>query len=282
MLPYKKKSSSPLPEGKKTASHSHSTGTTTQTHETKSSANSSGLDNLLQLCGQSSKSTFLEVMSMYSNRSSISKHGEGRYGEVFTDGQNVFKSVAVQNGLLVKDYEKQLEALFAEAKISQTLNTLRTESEHNFCSTFIKTSRICVCSGPYTDDLKRAKEKWDIEHNSRNSMSLGGQSFVVFAQENGGQDLKSFKLLSFKEAQSVLAQVTIALAVAEAAFEFEHRDLHWENIVLNRNSSETMSFVLDGEKKDVKTYGVVASIIDFTFSRIKIPPSSNGKDVVSL
>ncbi|KAI3751743.1 hypothetical protein L2E82_22834 [Cichorium intybus] len=38
--------------------------------------------------------------------------------------------------------------------------------------------------------------------------------------------------------------------------------LHRENIVLNRNSSETMSFVLDGEKNDVKTYGVVASIID--------------------
>ncbi|KAL4570524.1 hypothetical protein LXL04_026180 [Taraxacum kok-saghyz] len=96
------------------------------------------------------------------------------------------------------------------------------------------------------------------------------QWFVVFLQEDVGKDLESLVLLSFKEAQSLLLQVTIGLAVAEAEFEFEHRDLHWYNC-------KTLEFIIDGKKMHVKTHGVVASITDFTLSRI-----NTGEDVSFL
>ncbi|KAL4586556.1 hypothetical protein LXL04_011193 [Taraxacum kok-saghyz] len=94
--------------------------------------------------------------------------------------------------------------------------------------------------------------------------------FVVFLQEDVGKDLESLVLLSFKEAQSLLLQVTTGLAVAEAEFEFDHRDLHWYNC-------KTLEFIIDGKKMHVKTHGVVASITDFTFSRI-----NTGEDVSFL
>ncbi|KAL4580802.1 hypothetical protein LXL04_017006 [Taraxacum kok-saghyz] len=131
------------------------------------------------------------------------------------------------------------------------------------------------------------------------------QWFVVFLQEDVGKDLESLVLLSFKEAQSLLLQVTIGLAVAEAEFEFEHRDLHWYSNLHNyiifiiflefmsfffvnclkikgeysmsRKDCKTLEFIIDGKKMHVKTHGVVASIIDFTLSRI-----NTGEDVSFL
>ncbi|GJR03131.1 serine/threonine-protein kinase haspin homolog isoform X1, partial [Tanacetum coccineum] len=140
--------------------------------------------------------------------------------------------------------------------------------------------RLRVCDGTYDDSMIRAWEQWDKKHISENDHPTEfaeKQRFVVFVQEHGGQDLESFVLLSFNDARSLLVQVTVALAVAEAAFEFEHRDLHWGNILLSRKSSETLHFVLDGKKMQVKTYGLVASIIDFTLSRI-----NTGEDILFL
>jgi serine/threonine-protein kinase haspin len=83
------------------------------------------------------------------------------------------------------------------------------------------------------------------------------QCYVVFVLQHGGKDLESFVLLNFDEVHSLLVQVmmyilfkhflsilhwaatfkiycvyrarqvTAGLAIAEAAYEFEHRDLHW-------------------------------------------------------
>lgn len=84
--------------------------------------------------------------------------------------------------------------------------------------------------------------------------------------------------------------------MAEAQYEFEHRDLHWYstvvfeltmvmivmsmtadlercisfrgNVLLGRNDSVTLQFTLEGKKMFVKTFGLLISIIDFTLSRI--------------
>ncbi|KAH7571259.1 hypothetical protein JRO89_XS04G0010400 [Xanthoceras sorbifolium] len=128
-----------------------------------------------------------------------------------------------------------------------------------------------VCQGPYDDVLIKAWEDWDDKHGSENDHPKQfpeNQCYVVFVLQHGGKDLESFVLLNFDEARSLLVQVTAALAVAEAAYEFEHRDLHWGNILLTRNDSVTLHFILEGKHMSVRTFGLLISIIDFTLSRI--------------
>ena len=95
------------------------------------------------------------------------------------------------------------------------------------------------------------------------------QYFIVFEFSNGGRDLESFEFGTQSEAWGVLHQTALGLAVAENALEFEHRDLHWGNVLICRTEDEFIESCLLGETKMVQTNGVRVSLIDFTLSRLK-------------
>uniref|UniRef100_A0A5B6ZRV7 non-specific serine/threonine protein kinase n=1 Tax=Davidia involucrata TaxID=16924 RepID=A0A5B6ZRV7_DAVIN len=238
---------------------------------------------LLRYCGQSAPSALLDVFSKYCDPKSIVKVGEGTYGEAFLAGRTVCKIVPFGGDLRVNgEVQKRSEELLEEVVLSRTLNRLRGREDHvyNACTTFIETIDLMVCQGPYNDALTRAWEDWDAKHGSENDHPKEfpeKQCYVVFVQEHGGQDLESFVLLNFDEARSLLVQVTVALAVAEAAYEFEHRDLHWGNILLSRKDSAILQFTLEGSEIFVRTFGLFISIIDFTLSRI-----NTGEDILFL
>lgn len=65
-------------------------------------------------------------------------------------------------------------------------------------------------------------------------------------------------------------QVALALAVAEAELGFEHRDLHWGNVLLKTvEKNKTVTYKLNEQIYQVFTRGVEVAIIDFTLSRIE-------------
>ena len=66
---------------------------------------------------------------------------------------------------------------------------------------------------------------------------------------------------------SILTQVTFALAAAEDAYDFEHRDLHVSNILVKKTDKLGVEFVIKGRSYKVESCQVRASIIDMTFSR---------------
>ncbi|KAL6139105.1 hypothetical protein ACLB2K_064382 [Fragaria x ananassa] len=229
---------------------------------------------LLEVCEQSSPSKLLDVFSKYCDPEDIEKVGEGTYGEAFKAGNFVCKIVPIDGNLLVnQEKQKTSEELLEEVVLSRTLNYLRGNNDNvqNVCTTFIETKDLRVCQGCYDAALIKAWEDWDENHVSENTHPGAfpeNQFYVVFVLEHGGQDLENFVLLNCDEARSLLVQVTAALAVAEAAYEFEHRDLHWGNILLSRSDSVTMQFTLDGRQMLIRTFGLAISIIDFTLSRI--------------
>ncbi|XP_057439084.1 serine/threonine-protein kinase haspin homolog [Lotus japonicus] len=228
---------------------------------------------LLAICGQSAPSTLQEVFS--SGSESIVKIGEGTFGEAFKVGNYVCKIVPFDGDFRVNgEIQKRSEELLEEVLLCKTLNHLRGNNgdSYNLCRTFIESIEFRVCQGPYDETLIRAWEDWDYKHGSENDHPKefpDKQCYVVFVQEHGGKDLESFVLLNFDEARTLLVQVTAGLAVAESGYEFEHRDLHWGNLLVSRSDSVTsLQFTLDGRNMLVKTYGLMISIIDFTLSRI--------------
>ncbi|CAI5955284.1 unnamed protein product [Closterium sp. NIES-65] len=97
-----------------------------------------------------------------------------------------------------------------------------------------------MCRGVYSPVLVRAWEEWADENESLNDhpgIFPSDQAYVVFILEMGGSDLEKAPVRSFDEARSILLQVAAGLAVAEAACQFEHRDLHWGNVLIHRTQA---------------------------------------------
>ncbi|XP_030457147.1 serine/threonine-protein kinase haspin homolog isoform X2 [Syzygium oleosum] len=255
----------------------------TSTCDTSDGDNWNPFAALLAVCGQTAPSNLVDVFSKFCAPDNIIKIGEGTFGEAFKAGNYVCKVVPIDGDLRVNgEVQKRSEELLEEAVLSQTLNRLREckDDADNACTTFIQTIDLRLCQGPYDVELIRAWEDWDEKNGSENDHPKAfpeKQCYMVFVLEHGGKDLESFVLLNFDEARSLLVQVTAALAVAEAAYEFEHRDLHWGNILLSRNDSRMLKFTLEGRHINVKTFGLCISIIDFTLSRI-----NTGQDILFL
>lgn len=49
---------------------------------------------------------------------------------------------------------------------------------------------------------------------------------------------------------------------------FEHRDLHWGNILVARTLAKFVEYRVDGRVIRIPTHGVKATIIDYTLSRM--------------
>ncbi|CAA7388380.1 unnamed protein product [Spirodela intermedia] len=230
----------------------------------------------LSLTGEC-KSSFAQLLMVcrQSTPLTLSEIGEGTYGEAFKAGSAVCKIVPIDGDQLVNgEVQKRSEEVIEEVLLSLTLNSLRGQDDkdrENACSIFIETKDLRVCQGAYGSALINAWEDWDAKHGSENDHPKDfseTQRYIVFVLADGGRDLESFVLFNFDEARSLLVQVAAGLAVAEIACEFEHRDLHWGNILLARKDAQMMDFTIRGKKMSVKTHGLAVAIIDFTLSRI--------------
>lgn len=58
--------------------------------------------------------------------------------------------------------------------------------------------------------------------------------------------------------------------MAERAYEFEHRDLHWGNILVSNCDRSELKYQLDDKELKVDSCGIKLTIIDFTFSRMTL------------
>jgi len=140
------------------------------------------------------------------------------------------------------------------------------------CDGFIKLLGVRVVKGSYPKELLRM---WDEFEQSRGdcdgvrpSSLPATQLYCVIILSHVGTDLESFHFqgkMVWREASQVFWQVAKALKVAEEIASFEHRDLHWGQIVVQQDVLSTTK-----TNSTVTRPSIKATIIDFGLSRIEV------------
>ncbi|XP_064872818.1 serine/threonine-protein kinase haspin-like [Oncorhynchus nerka] len=208
------------------------------------------------------------------------KVGEGTFGEVFsttnTSGDAVaLKIIPVEGCDQVNGEEqKTFGEILHEIIISKELSSLK-EKKHNQTTGFIGLKDLHCVKGCYPPSLLKAWDSFNTQRGSENDRPdffNDEQLFLILEFEFGGRDLENSngQLVSVMVAKSILHQVTAALAVAEQELCFEHRDLHWGNVLVQSTKEKKGSFLLNGTNHSFETRGVSVRIIDYSLSRLEI------------
>ncbi|KAI5840035.1 hypothetical protein DFP73DRAFT_469357, partial [Morchella snyderi] len=210
------------------------------------------LEELLGLCTAPTVLDFTEHITALQSTHTITKLGEASYSEVFlstpltTTAPTVLKIIP-----FAAADQCTLTAILQEVSITRTMAAHRG---------FIGFRGAHVCRGVFPDALMRCWDDFEERRGSENERPEfygAGQWWAVIALEMGGVDLEHFALRGWREALHVFWQVAEALAAGEER-EFEHRDLHYGNIVIQRRP----------------TSGLKVSLIDYTLSRALCPPTT--------
>ncbi|BGP12939.1 hypothetical protein JCM10213_004359 [Rhodosporidiobolus nylandii] len=235
------------------------------------------------------------------------KIGEASYSEVFeTMGEwgeeVVVKIIPISSGE-VQDDEEELpfasepDAVRREIKVSQLLGG---GEDGEGVEGFVRFKGAFLVQGSYPDQLLQSWDEYKAaqdppcEDQIRPDVLPSNQLYALILLSNAGSDLETYKLRSWREAASVLYQVVETLGRAEEEFGFEHRDLHWGNILLSSVAPTTphpsitpqlhrrvsaLSLSHGGAARtsqpepkldlSAQASGVRATLIDFTLSRLE-------------
>ncbi|GMG15732.1 unnamed protein product [[Candida] boidinii] len=74
------------------------------------------------------------------------------------------------------------------------------------------------------------------------------QLHLILRLNYEGENLEKFKINSWREAYNIFWNIVKTLVISEEKLEFEHRDLHWGNILLKRNNSQNNSSISSNGK----------------------------------
>jgi serine/threonine-protein kinase haspin len=234
----------------------------------------SPLTALLRACGQTQndiKTMATLCKKYFSNKAK--KIGEGTYGEAFK-GDGVVTKIIPMGGDALVNGEVQMgpSEVHAETAIVTRLTELSADdTRKNFTDGFIRLVDASVCRGPYSKKLLTAWDKYAAKGESENEKPdnlPSNQLYIAFTCEDGGVDLEHFEFRSATEAVALLFQIVVALAVAEEESQFEHRDLHWGNVLIKRTRTQKKQARLNGVDINIQTSGLNVTIIDFTLSRL--------------
>ncbi|KAF8897829.1 hypothetical protein BD779DRAFT_1492648 [Infundibulicybe gibba] len=242
------------------------------------------------------------------------KIGEASYSEVFGIGDVVLKVIPLRNEAPVdssanaskfrlnsKESDEQDEedgpAPSDATDVRKEIIVTRAMGE--VCDGFVKLLKTYIVRGRYPEVLLNL---WDEYHATKGSESIRpdtfnvSQAYAIIVLPNGGSDLEAYNFVSpakhgWKQACSIFWQVSKALAHAEQLVSFEHRDLHWGQILVKnmpmpfvtplkpRSQNRISKPEVHQLPMDDMAHGVKATLIDLGLSRMDAGDGSGGERV---
>ncbi|VDB97040.1 unnamed protein product [Peniophora sp. CBMAI 1063] len=202
------------------------------------------------------------------------KIGEASYSEVFGIGDVVLKVVPLRSEATGQIYQAQGVETPPPSEPGDVLKEiLVTRTMGNIAQGFVKLLRTYVVRGKYPSLLL---DLWDDYNGSKGSESIrpdmftASQTYAIIVLPNGGPDLETYIFehpmkTAWRQASSIFWQVARALASAEDLVSFEHRDLHWGQILVRDISKKAPS---KRRVMDDPNYGVQATVIDLGLARM--------------
>ncbi|EPY50786.1 haspin protein kinase [Schizosaccharomyces cryophilus OY26] len=241
---------------------------------------STQLSYLLGLVDQQIPISFRDYIKTF--KSSIYKIGEASYSEVF----KVEKDEPIVLKIMPFGKENQIRCsdIINELKITKRLSSLEG---------YVDLQEAVIVKGTYPSILIKEWDRYDRQKESENERPdffHSSQLFCILCLSHGGTDLEHLELSDWFETWNIFLKAAKALATGERKFEFEHRDMHWGNILIKRRNDEDLSYLLDevsfDEFEDSNTSFPVSersftadsleiTLIDFTLARMRHTGSSS-------
>ncbi|KAL0265874.1 UNVERIFIED_CONTAM: hypothetical protein PYX00_011591 [Menopon gallinae] len=169
----------------------------------------------------------------------VVKCGEATFSEVFRADDLIYKVVPIGDGCTDMDAFCRESYIFSKLSGEEGVCALRS---------------VFVTTGKYPRKLLDAWDRYRHEFGSeseRPTKYTKSQRFGVIVMENSGQDLEKYVFRDKADVKTFLRQFIECVARLERKYEFEHRDLHWGNVMID------------------DTDGLRMRIIDFSLSRMR-------------
>lgn len=226
---------------------------------------------VIDFCDPQQITTFKKILTPKILSKCI-KIGEGSYAEVYKsvnkDGQEIVIKIIPMN-INTQDEDEIFTQILPELAVSSSFNQLK-DNRKNMSPNFIHFLRAACVRGSFPSKLIQEWIKFDENQGSENEnpKKYANKLHFILILENGGIELEKYEFKSAQEAMSIFLQTCYSLAAAECDFQFEHRDLHWSNILIQPTHSTHLNYIVDGKSYQIESSNLLTSVIDFTLSRI--------------
>ncbi|XP_077528374.1 serine/threonine-protein kinase haspin-like [Haemaphysalis longicornis] len=231
---------------------------------------------LLRECKYEKPVTFATVLDEIApcrGSSGCVKLCEGCHSEVFQ--VSGYRGTGVIKVIRCEYLVRHLDLVLAEVRIGRTLRGLSKSLENNTTGFSELREAYCVWDR-YPEVMVNACidyygwRKFTQFNDEERELC---RPYAVLYLSYAGVPLHEAKLQSAMQLRSVVQQVALTLAVGEAALQFEHRALSASQVLVRGEHDQVLSFWLDGRILFVDSFGLQASLVDFSVARAQPPES---------
>lgn len=180
------------------------------------------------------KCAFVSIL----NSPKVVKIAEATYSDVFLYNNLIYKIIPLTEYYHSEDFLKECYSanVLRNKVFIKDLKSVSDDSVHN---NIVELKDYFFLTGDYNRNLLNAWDKFAENYQSYNTRpKLHGKNnnkvkFACMVMKNCGTDLESYSFRSKGDIMIFLSILIKCIALLEKHFEFEHRDLHWGNILIN-------------------------------------------------